>query len=257
MFIGSGILLFILGGVLCYCGNAENNNMDAQMESFFNNGKTNPGDGILIFGALLIVVGIGLVIYGIYREADRISEKNGLDVVGAEGYKERIEKIESGVMFGKCEMCDKESTDTRLCVLKGGLGTRYRYLCDECIVRYKNSSTNRNSVTGQASNKQESVIGKCQLCEEDDVEISLFTMFSPEGNKNRFVCKKCMTALRKRASGDRLLSIDNNYSVIGQCQQCNADDVKICMCSLQGIQGIKNRFLCSACIKSYDNENNE
>ena len=59
-----GVIAIILGGILLFNGNSINNDIDAQMESIFNDGVSNPGSSYEIFGILLLVVGFALLIIG-------------------------------------------------------------------------------------------------------------------------------------------------------------------------------------------------
>ena len=60
-----GIIAIIFGGILYYNGNTINNDLDAQMESIFNDGVSNPGSDYETFGILLLVVGFALLIIGV------------------------------------------------------------------------------------------------------------------------------------------------------------------------------------------------
>ena len=36
----------------------------------------------------------------------------------------------------KCELCDKQTDHLTYCEIKDDLGTRYRNICDECVLKY-------------------------------------------------------------------------------------------------------------------------
>lgn len=61
-----GIISLIAGVFLYMTGNSMNNDVEAQLESFFSDGVTNPGSGYETFGIVLIVLGILFIIIGIY-----------------------------------------------------------------------------------------------------------------------------------------------------------------------------------------------
>ena len=60
-----GIILIILGFVCFGVGMEQNNDMEAQLESFFESGRTNPGDTLIIIGIALVVLGIIFLIIGL------------------------------------------------------------------------------------------------------------------------------------------------------------------------------------------------
>ena len=53
-----GIILGILGAVGIFYGVSMNNDMEAQLEYLFTYGKKNPGNGWIIIGAALAVIGV-------------------------------------------------------------------------------------------------------------------------------------------------------------------------------------------------------
>ena len=63
-----GVLMIIVGFAHIAGGMSQNNDMEARFESFFESGKINPGDTIIIIGAALVAVGIILVIIGISQK---------------------------------------------------------------------------------------------------------------------------------------------------------------------------------------------
>ncbi|MBE6618811.1 MAG: zinc-ribbon domain-containing protein [Ruminococcaceae bacterium] len=59
-----GVISLIAGIFLYMTGNSMNNDVKAQLESFFNDGVTNPGSDYETFGVILIVLGIIFIIIG-------------------------------------------------------------------------------------------------------------------------------------------------------------------------------------------------
>lgn len=75
-----GIIAIVIGGVLYFNGNTINNDLDAQMESVFNDGISNPGSNYETIGIFLLVVGIALLIIGTIvsvgkKDTNQVSEK--------------------------------------------------------------------------------------------------------------------------------------------------------------------------------------
>ena len=56
-----------IGVALAVMGNAQNNDMEAQLESIFSNGTSNPGDTFLYIGIAVAVVGLILLIVGLTK----------------------------------------------------------------------------------------------------------------------------------------------------------------------------------------------
>jgi len=73
--IGLGIAFIIIGAILYFNGNSINNDMDAQLESLFDKGITNPGSEYEAIGMLLIVLGIVFLIIGIVNATKDNSTK--------------------------------------------------------------------------------------------------------------------------------------------------------------------------------------
>lgn len=72
--MGIGICFMIIGACIIFYGVTINNDMDAQMESLFNNGTTNPGSNCIMIGAFLVFIGLVFFIIGIVLY---IQKKNG------------------------------------------------------------------------------------------------------------------------------------------------------------------------------------
>lgn len=60
-----GVLALVFGGILYFNGNSINNDLDAQMESIFNDGVANPGSSYETFGILLLIIGFVFLIIGV------------------------------------------------------------------------------------------------------------------------------------------------------------------------------------------------
>ena len=56
-----GGLMVVVGLILLIYGNSQNNNIGAQLSSLFGSGKTNPGTPWMIFGGVMLGVGIIMV----------------------------------------------------------------------------------------------------------------------------------------------------------------------------------------------------
>ena len=70
-----GILSIIIGGILYANGNNINNDLDAQMESIFNDGIANPGATYETFGIILLFAGFALLIMGVVISAHKKDEE--------------------------------------------------------------------------------------------------------------------------------------------------------------------------------------
>ena len=66
--IPAGIVLTILGAIGCIYGVTQNNSFEAQVNSFFSSGHTNPGTTFIVIGAIAVAVGIVLLIAGIVKK---------------------------------------------------------------------------------------------------------------------------------------------------------------------------------------------
>ena len=62
-----GLISIIAGSVCAVYGNSLNNNVQAKLDSFLNNGSTNPGDIYLYIGIPLAIIGLGLFIAGLIK----------------------------------------------------------------------------------------------------------------------------------------------------------------------------------------------
>ena len=66
-----GIILIIIGGGMTWYGSSQNSSLEAQLESLFSSGQTNPGDMFKIIGIIVIVVGVVLLLAGLIRGGRR------------------------------------------------------------------------------------------------------------------------------------------------------------------------------------------
>ena len=66
--VGFGIISLILGVISIVYGNSQNNDVEAQLESMFSNGTTNPGDTFLYVGIALAVLGLILLFVGMSKK---------------------------------------------------------------------------------------------------------------------------------------------------------------------------------------------
>lgn len=73
--IGFGAFIVIIGIILCFLGNEMNNDIEAQMESIFGNGKSDPGSGLLVIGTIAIIIGAIVLVLGIIKYV----QNNGRD----------------------------------------------------------------------------------------------------------------------------------------------------------------------------------
>lgn len=60
-----GVIVLLFGGGLLYYGYEKNSNWSAQVMSLLSRGGINPGTPLIIAGAILILVGLGLLLYSI------------------------------------------------------------------------------------------------------------------------------------------------------------------------------------------------
>ena len=52
-----------------------------------------------------------------------------------------------------CELCEKPTDELKLCVIKDSLGTRYRRLCNECIIKYNAVEVKNSKSSVEFENK--------------------------------------------------------------------------------------------------------
>ena len=63
-----GIILIVLGAGGSIYGIIQNNSIDAQMKSLFENGSIDPGTVFIVGGAVIAVIGIVVLIKGLSRK---------------------------------------------------------------------------------------------------------------------------------------------------------------------------------------------
>ena len=99
----SGIILGILGAVGVFYGVSMNNDMEAQLEYFFTYGKKNPGNGWIIIGAALAVIGVLMIILSKIKEGkDSAKEEKTIGGEQGVGISERAKaKTEVSAAAGK------------------------------------------------------------------------------------------------------------------------------------------------------------
>ncbi len=63
-----GVIALIGGIISAVFGNMQNNDLEAQFNSFFNNGSANPGDVFIYIGIAAAVIGVLLIIIGAVKK---------------------------------------------------------------------------------------------------------------------------------------------------------------------------------------------
>ena len=63
-----GIILIVLGAGGSIYGIIQNNSIDAQMKSLFENGSIDPGTVFIVGGAVIAVIGIVVLMKGLSRK---------------------------------------------------------------------------------------------------------------------------------------------------------------------------------------------
>jgi hypothetical protein len=65
-----GAVLAVTGFGLMLYGNSQNNNIGAQLTSLFGSGRTNPGTPWMIFGGVIIGIGVILVVKKLFVDKE-------------------------------------------------------------------------------------------------------------------------------------------------------------------------------------------
>jgi uncharacterized membrane protein YidH (DUF202 family) len=65
--VGIGIALCGIGICMYIYGNQMNNDIELQMESLFGSGSVNPGSNYMTIGIVIAVIGLLLVVIGVYK----------------------------------------------------------------------------------------------------------------------------------------------------------------------------------------------
>ena len=66
-----GVILLIAGGASLVYGIQMNNSLEHQLESIFSNGTANPGTPFIAIGAVVAVVGLLLLIFGLVKNSQK------------------------------------------------------------------------------------------------------------------------------------------------------------------------------------------
>lgn len=69
--IAVGVIMMIIGAAGCFYGITQNNSFEAQLNSFFSSGTTNPGTPFVVGGVLLLLIGLVLLIAGCVRKSKK------------------------------------------------------------------------------------------------------------------------------------------------------------------------------------------
>lgn len=97
--IALGAVLLVAGLLLIVSGVNVNNDMEAQMESLFNNGTSNPGSSCIAIGVFIAAVGLLLLIIGIVQYYQR------------NGSRQNMNASNEMPPVGKCWNCGGRITD--------------------------------------------------------------------------------------------------------------------------------------------------
>ena len=109
-----GIIAIIFGGILYFNGNSINNDLDAQMESIFNDGISNPGSTYETLGILLLVVGFAFLIIGVIVSVNKNGEESTSSNDATED-KDNIQKIEEKTLT--CKKCGASvASESKFCM---------------------------------------------------------------------------------------------------------------------------------------------
>jgi len=65
-----GAVLAVTGLGLMLYGNSQNNNIGAQITSLFGSGRTNPGTPWMVFGGVIIGIGVILVVKKLFVDKE-------------------------------------------------------------------------------------------------------------------------------------------------------------------------------------------
>ena len=111
--IGLGFLILFIGVVFVGYGNQLNNDIETQMDSLFEKGTTNTGDNYIVIGIFIGIIGLILLIYGIFRaknKNDSLSENNQVINVSTHQFENCI----------KCSYCGSLNLgDSKFCAACG------------------------------------------------------------------------------------------------------------------------------------------
>lgn len=129
-----GIILFVIGIFMYYGGTEQNSSLESQWESFFENGKTDPGDTLIFFGTLFMIAGIIVFIVGIVKYYNENAQNEGGASNGGAGaaVKPPVTKT--------CRYCGSTITDECVyCPKCGKENSNFKY-CPKCSQRVDEDS---------------------------------------------------------------------------------------------------------------------
>ena len=130
-----GVLLFVFGIVMYYSGVNTNNSIDAQMESFFNEGYVDPGEPYEVIGIIFMVVGIILIILGVVKS---ITDSNKIDGGSEREFDKKKENVKNTTK--KCSFCGEQiNDDVIFCPKCGNENSNFKY-CPKCNSRVDRES---------------------------------------------------------------------------------------------------------------------
>lgn len=139
-----GVISLVVGAVLYFMGTNINNDMDAQMESFFNDGITNPGSTQETIGIILMIVGVLLVIVGVIVNSSSNNNQNTNNGTTNSNY--------AGTWLCRC----------------GTRNSEYNSICSNCNTRKSDLEANNDGswVCPMCGCKNQHYVGTCGCGQE-------------------------------------------------------------------------------------------
>lgn len=139
-----GVISLIVGAVLYFMGTNLNNDMDAQMESFFNDGITNPGSTQETIGIILMIVGVLLIIVGAIMKSASSNNINTYNSTSSNNY--------AGTWLCRC----------------GTRNSDYNSICSNCNTRKSDLEANNDGswVCPMCGCKNQHYVGTCGCGQE-------------------------------------------------------------------------------------------
>lgn len=119
-----GVISLIVGAVLYFMGTNINNDMDAQMESFFNDGITNPGSTQETIGIILMIVGVLLIIVGAIMKSASSNNINNYNSTTANNY--------AGTWLCRCGTRNSDYIKVCTCGRRKDLIEQSTWKCPNC-----------------------------------------------------------------------------------------------------------------------------
>ena len=127
-----GIVLTIFGAIFYHNGVQTNNSLEAQMESIFNDGVSNPGSTNVTIGVILMLVGILLVIIGI---VNYYNEEKTTTAVRYTPSRMPTERQQTNFIRNRCAHCGAFlSDDDIFCPTCGKENSNFKH-CPNCNER--------------------------------------------------------------------------------------------------------------------------